>query len=702
MSHKLNKHHYHDEEEEDNDNEEVNNYDDGYPIDFNEDIDDYDGNDYRDDLNKPQFQIPVLPRPINLASERKHSTIVATTISSCVTTSSHGTISKTEKNVVEITKPISKPILSIEIQKSPDICQIPAITSRDVITPNIEKEIKFVKEVNCQMTISKTNEKEIIDQEHQVHNKVVKTSSISSALTSAPLSDKAEVKEKSSTSKISPWRPKCLLNLKKEPEKLITTTPLSDKIVYDNSIIACAESPKKQEILISNNVAEVKKPLEVPVHPKLDEPPQKNLSETLKSQNKTWEEDKKNTQKLLSTQCETFDRMGLNKELEQNIYCVGFEHPTVDQKTIIPLMLKGTDDFMVQRSSGSGKTGIFGIYMVEYVLRQKKTYGVQGLIMSHTRELASQTYDFLTKLVPTHNVRKLIKMCLCIGKTSVQSNIRDLYNSKTNPYIIVGTPGRLYQLNAEHYLKLDNIYSFVIDEADAMLCKKNTKKGHSNNNNEDNNDTSDIIESFIRQLPKNTQICIFSATFPTEVIELTHKFLRKDKTIKFLLSLELVPLKKIKQFYILVQSEKDKINMIEEIYSNLIISATIIFVNSVGTGNNLFKQLTEKHYSVGLIHSHMADNERITASKEFSSGTFRILISTDLLARGYDLQTVEYVINYDLPYDADTYIHRIGRSGRLERIGTAITFLTPDDQKYFFKMKDKYKMEVKEFHSDAI
>jgi translation initiation factor 4A len=379
---------------------------------------------------------------------------------------------------------------------------------------------------------------------------------------------------------------------------------------------------------------------------------------------------------------ESFDQIEClcknNGELLNGIYSYGFEKPSyIQSKTIIPIY-EGKD-IIVQSQSGTGKTGAFCIGVLAKIDVTKPS--PQCIIIANTRELATQNYIVISNI----SCQMSVKITLCIGGGGC-SDVKTNINCARNSHILVGTPGRLKDIilrdqNSTFANKItDSVRMLIFDEADVLL----------------QSDFVDQIKNIFTYTPEGTQICIFSATFPTEVVNLTKKFMKDP--VKILLEQEKISLEQIKHYFIEVENEKEKYEILSEMYKNINISQTIIFVNSIFTANVVYEQLTSDGHAVGVIHAKLDDVARMNVLKDFRNTRIRVLIATDVLARGIDVQNVGIIINYDLSKDLDQYIHRVGRSGRYGKIGIAINFLLKNksDFKQLKLIENTYKIIIDE------
>jgi translation initiation factor 4A len=296
----------------------------------------------------------------------------------------------------------------------------------------------------------------------------------------------------------------------------------------------------------------------------------------------------------------------------------------------------------------------------------------QALILGPTRELAQQ----IQKVVSAIGDYMKVKVHACVGGTAVREDLTIL---KEGVHIVVGTPGRVYDMIQRGALRLNKLKIFVLDEADQML---------------DRGFKDQIYEIFSCGLPKDTQVALFSATMPADALELTGKFMRDPVTI--LVKKEELTLDGIKQFFIAVDKEDWKLDTLCDLYETLTITQAIIYSNTRRKVDWLTEQMRKRDFTVSATHGEMEMRERELIMKEFRSGATRVLITTDLLARGIDVQQVSLVINYDLPTNRENYIHRIGRSGRFGRKGVAINFITAADAKYMKDIEQFYNTQIEE------
>ena len=368
---------------------------------------------------------------------------------------------------------------------------------------------------------------------------------------------------------------------------------------------------------------------------------------------------------------ETFEELNIKSDLLRGIYGYGFEKPSViQQKAILPI-IKG-NDVIAQAQSGSGKTAAFAIGTLQLIEPNKEE--IQCLVLSPTRELANQTslvYTFLSEFLN-------IKISLLMGGKKIGEDFEKL---KEYPQIIVGTPGRVLDLNKRKKLSLSYLKALVLDEADEMLSKG----------------FLDIIKEIISFIPNTAKILLFSATMPKDIVEITTKFMQNPA--KILVKNEELTLEGIKQYYVYLKRQ-DKLDVLFQIYRGIEIAQAIIYCNSKKMVEIVTGEMKKKGHMISSIHGDLKQSERDSVMREFRSGVTRVLITTDLLARGIDVYQVSLVINYEMPKEKETYIHRIGRSGRYGRKGNAITFVTPDEKEFLEEIQNYYNTIIERLPTD--
>merc|ERR1712003_101896 len=365
---------------------------------------------------------------------------------------------------------------------------------------------------------------------------------------------------------------------------------------------------------------------------------------------------------------ESFDGMDIPEELLRGIYAYGFEKPSaIQQRAIKPTTLGR--DLIAQAQSGTGKTATFAIGTLAKL--DPKLRACQSLILAPTRELAQQ----IQKVVLALGDYMDIAVHACVGGTAVRDDIRTLQNGV---HVVVGTPGRVFDMINRRALRLADTKIFALDEADEMLSRG----------------FKDQIYDVFKFLPEQVRVALFSATMPLEVLEITSRFMQEP--IRILVKKEQLTLEGIKQFYIGVEKEEWKLDTLCDLYETLTITQAVIFCNTRRKVDWLTEKMHSRDFTVSAMHGDMDQKERDVIMREFRSGSSRVLITTDLLARGIDVQQVSLVINYDLPTNRENYIHRIGRSGRFGRKGVAINFVTDDDRRALQDIEKFYNTQIDE------
>jgi len=364
----------------------------------------------------------------------------------------------------------------------------------------------------------------------------------------------------------------------------------------------------------------------------------------------------------------SFDKMSLKEDLLRGIYAYGFEKPSAIQQRAIAQIVSGRD-VIAQTQSGTGKTATFSISILQLI--DTTVRETQALVLSPTRELAVQIQKVILAIGDYMNVQ-----ChACIGGTSIGEDIRKLDYGQ---HVVSGTPGRVNDMIRRRNLRTRSIRLLVLDEADEML----------------NKGFKEQIYDVYRYLPPATQVVLLSATLPHEILEMTSKFMTDP--IRILVKRDELTLEGIKQFFVAVEREEWKFDTLCDLYDTLTITQAVIFCNTRRKVDWLAEKMREANFTVSAMHSEMDQKQRDTIMKEFRSGQSRVLISTDVWARGLDVAQVSLVINYDLPNNRELYIHRIGRSGRFGRKGVAINFVKSDDIRILRDIEQYYSTQIDE------
>ena len=358
----------------------------------------------------------------------------------------------------------------------------------------------------------------------------------------------------------------------------------------------------------------------------------------------------------------------LNPQLMRGIYGYGFEKPSPIQQKSILSIIDGRD-VIAQAQSGSGKTGAFAIGALNRVRLDLKQ--PQALIIAPTRELAKQIHDVVKDLASQITG---LNVQLLIGGTSTEDDVADL---KANcPQVLIGCPGRVHDILRRQAAIGRGMQLLILDEADEMLSAGFNEQ----------------IYNIFQQLNTNVQVCLFSATMPPELHSLSDKFMRDP--VRILVKSEMLTLEGISQFHVALETDHDKYATLKDLFTRISVSQCIIYCNSIRRVSDLAEAMTNDGFPVCCIHSGMEKDVRDKAYQEFRSGAHRVLISSNVTARGIDIQQVSTVINFDMPRDVHTYLHRIGRSGRWGRKGSGVNFVTRRD---FRKLK-----EIESYYGTAI
>jgi ATP-dependent RNA helicase UAP56/SUB2 len=365
----------------------------------------------------------------------------------------------------------------------------------------------------------------------------------------------------------------------------------------------------------------------------------------------------------------------LKPELLRAIVDCGFEHPSEVQHECIPQAILGTD-ILCQAKSGMGKTAVFVLACLQQM--DASTKDVKVMVICHTRELAYQIkheFDRFAKYFTGTSCG------VVYGGTPIQKD-KEMLKEKT-PQVLIGTPGRILGLLKEKELKLDKLTQFVLDECDKCLEKLDMRK--------------DIQQIFI-ETPQKKQVMMFSATMTPDIRTLCKKFMQKPHEISVDEESKLT-LHGLLQYYVKL-SEKEKNRKLNDLLDALEFNQVVIFVKSVQRAIALDKLLVECSFPSLAIHSGLGQEERIARYKQFKDFQKRIMVSTDLFGRGIDIERVNIVINYDMPDDSDSYLHRVGRAGRFGTKGLALTFAASDeDHEVLKKVQERFEVNIGEMPS---
>ncbi|XP_074597809.1 ATP-dependent RNA helicase me31b [Brevipalpus obovatus] len=374
---------------------------------------------------------------------------------------------------------------------------------------------------------------------------------------------------------------------------------------------------------------------------------------------------RKRTTDVTATKGNEFEEFCLKRELLMGIFEKGWEKPSPIQEAAIPMALLGRD-ILARAKNGTGKTGA---YIIPLLQRIDVTLDhIQALIIVPTRELALQTSQICIELSKFLHARVMVTT----GGTNLKEDIMRIYEKV---HVIIATPGRILDLIDKKVAKVDKCRMLVLDEADKLLSQ----------------DFNAMLDSVISYLPKDRQILMFSATFPLTVENFMKKHLHEPYEINLM---EELTLKGVTQYYAFVQ-ERQKVHCLNTLFSKLQINQSIIFCNSTQRVELLAKKIAELGYSCYYIHAKMSQPHRNRVFHDFRNGLCRNLVCSDLFTRGIDIQAVNVVINFDFPKMAETYLHRIGRSGRFGHLGIAINLITYDDRFNLHRIEQELGTEIK-------
>lgn len=372
----------------------------------------------------------------------------------------------------------------------------------------------------------------------------------------------------------------------------------------------------------------------------------------------------------------------LSTEILHGIISYGFEAPSEIQQRAIPPLLERRD-VIAQAPSGTGKTGAFVVAALHAVdLSLSKP---QVILLAPTHELVSQIASVVEALgnKMTTSSGMGLRVKTLVGGTPVQDDLRSLKQA-LQPHIIVGTAGRVHDMLRRRALSKQHLRLVILDEADEMLS----------------GNFRDQMYNVFQYVSADCQVAIFSATLPPEVLDLTAKFMVEPVTLT--MEAPQLHLEGIQQYFVAVPDDRVKYDALKDLFSQLTINQSIIYVNSVHRVVSLYESMIQDGFSVCCIHSSMRREEREKAFYEFRTGTYRVLISSNVTARGIDVQQVSTVLNFDVPGDVHTYLHRIGRSGRWGRKGLAINFITRRDVAMLRRIEDHYKSTILELPENVV
>jgi translation initiation factor 4A len=393
----------------------------------------------------------------------------------------------------------------------------------------------------------------------------------------------------------------------------------------------------------------------------------------------------------------SFDEMGLDDAILRGVYGYGFERPSAIQQRAVKPLLEGKD-VIAQAQSGTGKTGTFTLGILGRI--DSSLPHVQALVLAPTRELANQIGTVISAIGSYTGVG----VHCCVGGTRVRDDIETLRHGISDPaagftarrrpvQVVVGTPGRVYDMMNRGALQTSRLRILVLDEADQMLdagFKEQIRAIFTGEGMDPRTFTG---------MPKDMQVGLFSATITPDALEIAQSFMSAD-AVYIPIKTEEITLEGIKQYYVNVTKDEWKLDTLCDIYEAITITQAIIYCAKRRTVDWLTEQMRSRDFTVSATHGEMDATERETIMDEFRAGSSRVLITTDLMARGIDVQQVSLVINYDLPDDLANYIHRIGRSGRHGRKGAAINFVTDRDIHRLGEIQAYYSTHIDELPAD--
>ena len=370
----------------------------------------------------------------------------------------------------------------------------------------------------------------------------------------------------------------------------------------------------------------------------------------------------------------SWDELEIEPKILRGIFAYGFEKPSPIQQRAIKPVVEGRD-VIAQAQSGTGKTATFTIGALQRInTNESKT---QVLILSPTRELSTQTSRVISGI---GTFMEGLKIQTVFGGSAVEEG--SSFSNKNVPHLICGCPGRVYDMMRRDRIGSKNIKLVILDEADEMLSSGFKEQ----------------VYNIFQFLSQEVQVCLFSATMPDGINNIIEKIMRNP--VRISVKREQLTLEGISQYFIAVDDDRQKYTTLKSIFSHITLSHTIIYCNSIKRVQDLYEAMCEDGFPVCRIHSNMDKSERDKAFIDFRNGHSRVLISSNVTARGIDIQQVNVVINFDLPKCVHTYLHRIGRSGRWGRKGVGINFITRRDVIQIRKIEEHYSTQISEMPAD--
>jgi ATP-dependent RNA helicase DeaD len=362
-----------------------------------------------------------------------------------------------------------------------------------------------------------------------------------------------------------------------------------------------------------------------------------------------------------------FTHLDLDQELEQAVSDLGYSTPTQVQDQVIPLLLEGKD-VIAQSETGSGKTAAFALPILQNLETGISPRSVQALILAPTRELAIQVADAIGKYGQHLNV----EVMAVYGGQRYDTSKRRIRDGVD---VIVGTPGRLQDLMGQGLLDLSNVQTVVLDEADEMLSMGFIED----------------IENILSQTPSDRQTALFSATMPKSIRDLADQYMHEPETV-MILKKQMTVATTEQRFYLV--NEKDKLAAMTRIFEVEEVGATLVFTRTRAGSGKLAADLIQRGFAAEALNGDLAQEARIHVLNRFRSGQVKVLVATDVAARGLDIEGISHVVNYDIPNDPEAYVHRIGRTGRAGREGVAISLVTPRDRFHLTRIERYTKQKI--------
>nr|WP_281427673.1 DEAD/DEAH box helicase [Mesobacillus maritimus] len=368
-----------------------------------------------------------------------------------------------------------------------------------------------------------------------------------------------------------------------------------------------------------------------------------------------------------------FEELGISPATLKSLKNMGFEEATPIQAETIPMSLQNKD-LIGQAQTGTGKTAAFGVPLIDKIEKERRQ--IQGIIIAPTRELAVQVSEELYKI----GAGKRLGVLAIYGGQDINRQIRAL---KKGPHIIVGTPGRLLDHINRKTINLENVQTVILDEADEML----------------NMGFIEDIESILASVPEERQTLLFSATMPGPIRKIAERFMKNPEVIRVKAREMTVPL--IEQYYVEVQ-EKNKFDVLTRLLDIQSPELAIVFGRTKRRVDELAEALNLRGYTAEGIHGDLSQAKRMSVLRKFKEGSIDVLVATDVAARGLDISGVTHVYNFDIPQDPESYVHRIGRTGRAGKQGMALTFVTQREKSYLSVVERTTKKRMERMQAPTL